>query len=239
MSYPGLPALIGNQFYGVKDRCLEFVNATDTVNFTNGTWGQYIHGQSAMTMEAWVRFSAINDASYVIFEPIDSSWLGFSLRVFSTGVLDIAGRSIRPADAGESATGTTVLAINTWYHLCGVINYTAKTITSYINGNLEKHETGLSFASNTYTMGTPSIVSRIGNHSISGRNVEGKIDEVRIWNHARTAEQIKRYIHTRLYGTETGLVAYYPMDEGTGSTAYDMSQNSNNGTITGATWIKP
>ncbi len=39
--------------------------------------------------------------------------------------------------------------------------------------------------------------------------------------------------------TETGLVAYYPMDEGTGSTAYDMSQNSNDGTITGATWIKP
>jgi hypothetical protein len=54
-----------------------------------------------------------------------------------------------------------------------------------------------------------------------------------------TADQIKRYMHTRLYGTETGLVAYYPMNEGTGSTAYDKSTNSNDGTITGASWITP
>lgn len=34
----------------------------------------------------------------------------------------------------------------------------------------------------------------------------------------------------------TGLVGYWPFDEGTGSTANDVSGNANHGTITGATW---
>ena len=35
---------------------------------------------------------------------------------------------------------------------------------------------------------------------------------------------------------EQGLVGYWPLDEGLGTTAYDASGGGNNGTITGATW---
>ena len=36
---------------------------------------------------------------------------------------------------------------------------------------------------------------------------------------------------------ETNLVAYYKLDEGFGTTAYDSSENGNDGTIYGATWV--
>jgi len=38
--------------------------------------------------------------------------------------------------------------------------------------------------------------------------------------------------------TNTNLLAYYPMNEGSGTTANDISGNGYNGTITGATWVK-
>ena len=61
-----------------------------------------------------------------------------------------------------------------------------------------------------------------------GRVFDGKIDEVRIWNIARTAEEIKNSMNTNLgstiLGSETsGLVGYWSMDEGEGQTLNDLS----------------
>ena len=56
----------------------------------------------------------------------------------------------------------------------------------------------------------------------------GKIDEVRIWNVARTESQIQNTMNTILspeyYSTsDSGLVGYWRLDEGTGQTAEDLS----------------
>jgi len=40
------------------------------------------------------------------------------------------------------------------------------------------------------------------------------------------------------YKLDTDLVAWYPMTEGSGTTLNDYSDNSNDGTITGADWVK-
>ena len=63
---------------------------------------------------------------------------------------------------------------------------------------------------------------------------KGNIFDVRIWNIARTQADIQRDMHKRLVGNETSLVGYWPLDEATGTTAYDLTANANNGTITGA-----
>ncbi len=64
----------------------------------------------------------------------------------------------------------------------------------------------------------------------------GKISEVRLWNGIRTAEQLQDKMHCRLQGNEPELVGYWPLDEGSDTTANDKTTNSNNGTIVGATW---
>ena len=59
----------------------------------------------------------------------------------------------------------------------------------------------------------------------------GQIDEVRIWKRALTQTEIRNNMSKKLAGTESGLVAYYKMDEGTGTIVEDSSPNSNNGTL--------
>jgi len=64
----------------------------------------------------------------------------------------------------------------------------------------------------------------------------GSIDEVRIWNRARSLSEIQRDRHHRLIGREPGLVGYWRLDEASGTKIYDQTDLAQNGTIHGATW---
>ncbi len=75
----------------------------------------------------------------------------------------------------------------------------------------------------------------IGNRVALDRPFKGIIDDVRIWNVARTQQQIQDNMHKELTGVETGLISYWKLNEGEGNTAYD-SAGSNHGTIYGASW---
>src|SRR5262249_32542727 len=59
----------------------------------------------------------------------------------------------------------------------------------------------------------------------------GQIDEVRIWNAVRTADEIQLDSAAPLTGTESGLAAYYRFDEGSGTTARDATPNHRDGTL--------
>ncbi len=56
---------------------------------------------------------------------------------------------------------------------------------------------------------------------------------MRLWNVARTAEEIRESMNRHLIGNEPGLVGYWRFDEGTGEIAFDSSNNGNNGTLIG------
>ena len=64
-----------------------------------------------------------------------------------------------------------------------------------------------------------------------GLNLQGKIDEVRMWDVARTESEIKADMDKRLTGTESNLVAYYPMDVNGAYQLIDLSPNQNHGII--------
>jgi hypothetical protein len=66
-------------------------------------------------------------------------------------------------------------------------------------------------------------------------DLDGQVDEVSLWNLALTEQQVQDYMYVALTGEE-GLVGYWKLNEGTGSTAYDSSDEGNNGQIYGATW---
>jgi len=79
----------------------------------------------------------------------------------------------------------------------------------------------------------------IGCKKISGSSLslffDGRIEKTLIWNKSLTETEIQNNINIELTGTETGLVAYYKISEGTGTTLYD-SAGANDGTVYGATW---
>lgn len=60
----------------------------------------------------------------------------------------------------------------------------------------------------------------------------GKMDDVRIWNHVRTLEQICGNYEECLDGTEEGLAAFYDFEDGAGSsTLADLTGKGHDGTL--------
>jgi hypothetical protein len=66
----------------------------------------------------------------------------------------------------------------------------------------------------------------------------GSLDDVRLWNTVRTAQQIADNKDAELAGNESGLVAYYKMSNGNGTTLADNASGSYPGTlVSGVSWI--
>jgi len=70
-------------------------------------------------------------------------------------------------------------------------------------------------------------------------NFQGLIDEVRVWNVARSEAAIQSTMNTPLIGNEPGLVGYWKFNEGSGQTAYDSTLNSNDGQLGSTPGVDP
>jgi hypothetical protein len=90
----------------------------------------------------------------------------------------------------------------------------------YLDGNLA--------ASSTWTgakgpESTPAMIN-VGALAASGSYpFNGDIDEVAVWNRSLTANEVNHLKFRQLQGNEDGLLAYWRMDEGAGSTVSDSS----------------
>ena len=121
------------------------------------------------------------------------------------------------------------LPLNEWVHLA-VTNDGAMS-RGYVNGQ-EIHSYESTFS------GENSNLFAIGQARGTGRFTNGMIAEVRIWDYGRSATQLQAAMGERLSGNESGLVGYWPLNEGSGGTANDLSPSGNNGAIVGAQWVE-
>ncbi|MDJ0662844.1 MAG: Calx-beta domain-containing protein, partial [Crocosphaera sp.] len=178
-----------------------------------------------LTMEAWVNPITKNSVGMIINKEGE-----YEVWRQSNGEIRLG--------FGNSSSGWTIVETgyfmpeNEWTHIA--VTYENGLIKTYANGSLV----------HTYN-GSGSIGDRwpsnnefqIGSRELSNvQHFTGKIDEVRIWNIARTAEEIQANYAQKLTGTEIGLVGYWQFKEGTGDTTVDLSENGNDGTIIGASW---
>lgn len=111
-----------------------------------------------------------------------------------------------------------------WMHIAGTWDGTSMRF--YVDGRLVGERTGVSFEpSDWMTIGAMDAMQ--GYEAF----FSGEIDEVRVWSHARTAEQIRQSMYSYLTGTEPGLVGYWRLDEGTGQAAFDGSPVPHHGML--------
>ena len=61
--------------------------------------------------------------------------------------------------------------------------------------------------------------------------LNGLLSDVRVWKGVRTAAEIAANKNQRLLGNEANLVAYWPLNDGTGSAALDKTGNGFDGTL--------
>jgi len=231
-----LPSVLEYDRYGVKDRCLEFDGVDDYVDCGNDN---SVRLTNSFSVEFWM-YTTSSTTQYTV----SRADVGGNKRVWFIFIGTIGSdyylRVTLSDDGLNNSTRLTYLknfSLNTWIHVCFAYNGAASFAKMYING-AEVSDEGVfadSIVSSLYTTDIPLFIG--ARYDTLGNSLNGKLDEVRIWNHARTADQIKRYMNVRLRGAETGLVAYYPMNENIGGVLPDRSQNSNNGTIIGAKWV--
>lgn len=140
-----------------------------------------------------------------------------------------AGQS---TNAGAPNTPNGSLKWDQWNHLA--ITNDGTTAKTYINGDLQAEgPTGGALVVHK----TPLYVARSLDEAV-GRYFKGQMADIRVWNQVRSPEEIKNCIGQRLKGNEPGLAAYWPLNEGTGTTVIDKTSNANVGTLHGATWTQ-
>ncbi len=101
----------------------------------------------------------------------------------------------------------------------------------YVNGEIVYSKTDVT--DNALSVSSGSFPFRIGTApwDITAFLVDGKIDEVRIWNVARTESQIREDLYNTLSGSETGLKAYWQFNEISGSSTALEHLSGNDGTL--------
>ncbi len=138
--------------------------------------------------------------------------------VFGQGVPS-EGRSVTIASSSNVATGK-------WVHVAATRDQLTGTIKVFVNGTEEASlNTG-----NTNPLNAPTSIL-FGGNIIDRRYFNGEMDEVRLWDKVRTAEEIRGSMNLGLTGLESNLVGYYDFDNVIGNNAYDLTSTNNTGTL--------
>ena len=131
----------------------------------------------------------------------------------------------------HSLTGSASIQTGEWHHIFAAYCNSGVKYEIWLDGNLDASDNGQSYG-NLHKGSSPLLI--IGNRYEDSDPTlypfDGVIDEVRIWNVARTAPQIRENMHKTLSCTESGLVGYWQFNEGSGTTAEDIV-GGNNGTL--------
>ena len=179
-----------------------------------------------ITMEAWV-YSAGN---YYTYRTILANRVSGSNSCRFEMYLNMSSGGFGFFNGTQYNTTYTPIA-NTWVHLAITLD-ASKKLTFYANGQVVH-----SF--NNVVLGANSISNSLTIGNAHGRSefFGGKLDEIRVWSRARTQDEIKETMKAKLSGSEDDLVAYWRLDEGSGTTIIDSSISGLTGTMYGATWI--
>ena len=177
---------------------------------------------TAFTLEAWV-YPTTTNTSQVIIGKINDTNLGnaadlaYALRFNSSGFR---------AEIGNGTTTQNVTStnyqLNKWQHVAIVYDgATSGNLSLYINGVLQ----GSTLATGWSSIQNNSASLKIGSYgTYFNQFFKGGIDNLRLWNIAKTGPQINALINDDVAGTESGLVANYNFNQG--------SSNGNNSSIT-------
>ncbi|AVQ71486.1 hypothetical protein B5D77_09365 [Microcystis sp. MC19] len=119
---------------------------------------------------------------------------------------------------------------NQWTHVA--LTYDKNIVKIYANGELiQSYETSATLVDGLTTWNDFRIGGRQG-FTGPGNYFKGQIDDVRVWNVARTQAEIQANLSQKLTGNEQGLVGYWNFEESAGNTVNDLTANKNNGTLT-------
>jgi len=172
-----------------------------------------------MTIEAWVKPAEPGTGSGGTVLAKAASQAITAYRIGTDGsdhavfqVFNAAGTAF--VDLISSATASP----GVWSHLAATYDGSAALL--YLNGI----SNAVAFTSDTVR--TSALAPLVVGGILGTDSFGGLIDEIRVWNHARSSSEISASHDTKLTGSESGLVAYWQLREPGSQTAVDSTVNN-------------
>jgi hypothetical protein len=186
------------------------------------------------TIETWMKFDSIPDGQLSVFIGKDdpstgNRWaFGYAKNAGAANATEMmVTNPAAGADVWFASTAWTPV-LGQWYHLAVVKS--GNNYTFYKDG-VANGTASLGFA-------IPTVDARLTLGQIENtRWFKGALDDVRLWNTARTATQISSNRLSELTGSESDLAGYWKMNEAGGASIADASANHATGYLYGLTGL--
>lgn len=227
----------------ISGKCLRFDGTNDYVN-TN-----YSSNDSSITVSVWIKPFGVglgdlhSGLGIVNKYDVGFSAYGWKLAIDNNGAVDWVYYS--PSCRSDYVNTSTSIIDKKWHFV--EATRTSSGLYLYIDGVQVGSDTSVSCS--TVNNSAPVTIGKWREGVSTNEFFKGYIDDVKIYNYARSASQIKADFSARgstkgvsaQFGDAStgkklsdGLVGYWKMDESTGSTgsawtALDSSGNNNNG----------
>ncbi|MEO0687193.1 MAG: LamG domain-containing protein, partial [Cyanobacteria bacterium J06649_11] len=183
------------------------------------------------TLEAWIKTTGTQEGIIVKTDG-DTSWEKGEKAFYLNG----SGQAYFVGFGNSYIRGTTAVNDGEWHHVAVVWDYSSGTSGTgkiYVDG--EDDTASSAYNANNSDSDISNNHLRIGapNYGEAPNYFSGEIDEVRIWDKARTQTEIQETLYATLSGSEDNLVAHYNFNDNfvDGNTINDSTVNINNGTL--------
>ncbi|WPO79903.1 T9SS sorting signal type C domain-containing protein [Flavobacterium sp. KACC 22761] len=215
----------------VSPASLAFTSASDQ-SVDLGT--QLLSNRAAFTIEGWVKFdraTAIAANRMSLFGQNDAVEMGFingNLMCWSAtaGQVDMSLSTYYPNDNG-------------WHHIAVTADGTAGGIKMYVDGSMKV--SGGSAVSN-YGSSTYSTKFGWGTLDATGGGYTGEVFKLGFWNRALSTTEVANLSSGFVVynGSQTGLLAGYSFNEGTGATVASVGSSAPSGALVNSpVWTDP
>jgi RHS repeat-associated protein len=203
----------------------------DSTRPANSSWYDYIYASADSTLDATdLVVAKVKNPNLTPLAGGDSytSSINLTLPARATNkpylfvVVDGNNDQIETTDSNNSRAPKAT----DWLHVATVLDPT-QGMQLYINGKLQAtaatslRRTG-TVANTTFSSATAAL--------------SGQLDNVSLWNVAKTATEIQSDFQKTFTGTESGLLSYWQAEEGVGTTITDTVSGTKTGTLNGTTW---
>jgi hypothetical protein len=189
------------------------------------------------TIEFWFKANDVTTTQGIFSKDSNGYDTGGHLSISIDGATSKLRVRLQSVKASYNLFSDKPISANTWYHVA--FTFGRDGMKLYINGEAP--------LTNTYTGGLGTTSGGKGNFepiaigAATWRSDDlvatpikapfnGLIDEVRIWNFAKSINEILRDKDTHLTGSENGLVGYLRFNDGSGQIARDRIK-ANNGIL--------